>query len=180
MDNRQHSMKHNTHRLRRISTIADIITLGNESLTLFWRIIKPEVGTILYVKNNMYAGLRAPDNINFQALLDMQTNIWLRCSSITSRKISLLRQKELIITDPKLLAMNNKEASHIHQCINNLVSAQSKTKMKRLIHFDVYCGTGIKKIGLIGNDTCIRCLERETIKQLMIDCPYTQEILVDH
>jgi hypothetical protein len=76
-------MKHNTHRLRRISTIADIITLGNESLTLFWRIIKPEVGTILYVKNNMYAGLRAPDNINFQALLDMQTNIWLRCSSIT-------------------------------------------------------------------------------------------------
>jgi len=72
--------------------------------------------------------------------------------------------------------MNKKEASHIWQCINNLVSTQSKTKMLRLIHFDVYCGKIMKKIGLTGNDTCIRCLEKETIKHLMMDCPNTQEI----
>ena len=76
-------MEHNTHRLRRINTIGDIITLGNDSLTLFRRIIKPELGNILDVTSSIYAGLRTPDNVNLHTLLDMQTNIWLRCSSIT-------------------------------------------------------------------------------------------------
>jgi hypothetical protein len=76
-------MEHNTHRLRRINTIGDIITLGNDSLTLFRRIIKPELGNILDVTSNIYAGLRTPDNVKLHTLLDMQTIIWLRCSSIT-------------------------------------------------------------------------------------------------
>jgi hypothetical protein len=68
-------MEHKTHRLRKINTIDDKTTLRNDSLTLFRHIIKPELGTILDVTNNKNAGLRSPNNVNLQTLLDMHTNI---------------------------------------------------------------------------------------------------------
>ena len=77
-------MEHNTHRRRKINTIGDIIALRKDSLTLFRHIIKPELGTILDVTNNKNTGLRSPNNVNLQTLLDMHTNILLKCSSITS------------------------------------------------------------------------------------------------
>ena len=48
--------------------------------------------------------------------------------------------------------------------------------MLRLIHGDVYCGTRLKKFKLYEIDTCIRCFEKETIKHLLLECPYTQEM----
>ena len=48
--------------------------------------------------------------------------------------------------------------------------------MLQLIHEDVYCGTRLKKFKLSKIDTCIRCFEKETIKHLLLESPYTQEI----
>ncbi len=65
---------------------------------------------------------------------------------------------------------------HSTKKINKMRSTQNKTKMLRLIHGDVYCGTRLKKYKLSDHDTCIRCFEKETIKHLLTECPYTQEI----
>jgi hypothetical protein len=48
--------------------------------------------------------------------------------------------------------------------------------MLRLIHGDVYCGARLKKFKMSEIDTCIRCFEKETIKHLSVECPYTKEI----
>jgi hypothetical protein len=44
------------------------------------------------------------------------------------------------------------------------------------MHGDVYCGTRLKEFKLSEIDTCIRCFEKETIKHLLLECPYTQKI----
>ena len=81
-----------------------------------------------------------------------------------------------IITNTKLTVLMPDEATTFYKNINKLRSTQNKTKMLRLIHGDVYCGTRLKKYKLSEYDTCIRCFEKETIKHLLIECPYTQEI----
>jgi hypothetical protein len=81
-----------------------------------------------------------------------------------------------IITSTKLTVLMPDEATTFYKNINKLRSTQNKTKMLRLIHGDVYCGTRLKKYKLSEHDTCIRCFEKETIKHLLIECPYTQEI----
>ena len=43
------------------------------------------------------------------------------------------------------------------------------------MHGDVYCGTRLKEFKLT-EYTCIRCFEKETIKHLLLECPYTQEV----
>jgi hypothetical protein len=48
--------------------------------------------------------------------------------------------------------------------------------MLRLLHRDVYCGVRLKEFKLSDIDTCIRCFEKETIKHLLMECPYTQEV----
>jgi zinc-binding in reverse transcriptase len=68
------------------------------------------------------------------------------------------------------------EAATLYKNINKLRSTQNKTKMLRLMHGDVYCGTRLKKFKLSEIDTCIRCFEKETIKHLLLECPFTQEI----
>jgi hypothetical protein len=80
------------------------------------------------------------------------------------------------ITNTKLMVMAPDEATTLYKNINKLQSTQNKTKMLRQIHGDVYCGTRLKEFKLSEIDTCIRCFEKETIKHLLLQCPYTQEI----
>ncbi len=80
------------------------------------------------------------------------------------------------ITNAKLTALSRDEEATFYKNINKLRSTQNKTKMLWLIHGDVYCGTKLKKFKLSEIDTCIRCFENETIKHLLLECPYTQEI----
>jgi len=45
-----------------------------------------------------------------------------------------------------------------------------------MIHGDVYCGSRLLRFGLSTTDRCIRCFDCETIKHLLIECPYTKEV----
>jgi hypothetical protein len=140
------------------------------------RILKPELKEMLNITDNIYAGMPIPDKISHETIFDVNKNRWLRCSNISSRQIRLLIKSTEIITNTKLTALTQDEATTFYKKINKLRSTQNKTKMLRLIHGDVYCGTRIKKYKLSDHDTCIRCFEKETIKHLLMECPYTQEI----
>ena len=57
--------------------------------------------------------------------------------------------------------------------IEKLKNIPNKTKLLRLIHGDVYCGTRLVKFGLSDSDTCTRCFQPELIRHLLLECPYT-------
>ncbi len=50
--------------------------------------------------------------------------------------------------------------------------------MLRLIQGDDYCGKRLTKFKLSEIDTCIICFEKETIKHLLTECPYTHDVWV--
>jgi len=139
---------------------------------------------MLDIASNIYSGLPIPDKNNYQTILDRKKDRWLRGAAITSRQIRLLLREEELLTEPKLTTLMPDEATTLYKNISRLKSTQNKTKMLRLLHRDVYCGVRLKEFKLSDIDTCIRCFEKETIKHLLMECPYTQEIWstlgVDH
>jgi hypothetical protein len=175
-DNKHNSTELNILKLRRLTTIGEVIQRNNDSKNMLRRILKPELKEMLNITDNIYAGMPIPDKISHETIFDVNKNRWLRCSNISSRQIRLLIKSTEIITNTKLTALTQDEATTFYKKINKLRSTQNKTKMLRLIHGDVYCGTRIKKYKLSDHDTCIRCFEKETIKHLLMECPYTQEI----
>ncbi len=128
---------------------------------------------MLEITGNIYAGMPIPDRNIHQTLLDTKKDRWLRCSAITSKQIRLLIREAELITNTKITALTPDEAASLYKNINRLSSTQNKTKMLRLIHGDVYCGVRLKKFKMTDIDTCIRCFEKETIKHLLVECPYT-------
>ena len=113
---------------------------------------------------------------NYQTILDMKKGRWLRCSTITSKQIRLLIREAELITNTNIIIFTPGEAATLYKNINRLRSTQNKAKMLRLIHGDVYCGERLKKFKLSEIDTCIRCFEKETIKHLLTECPYTHDV----
>jgi hypothetical protein len=89
-NNRHNSIELNILRLRRMTTIGEVINLNNDSKNILRQIIKPELRDMLEITDNIYAGMHMPDKNNHQTLLDMKNDRWLRCSAITFRKIRLL------------------------------------------------------------------------------------------
>ena len=175
-DNRHNSIELNMLRLRRINTIGKIIELNNDSKTLLSRIIKPELRSMLEIIDNLYAGMPVPDRNNHPTILDANKNVWLRCSSLTSRHIRLLLKDTVVLNNTKLMTLTPIEATSYYKNVKKISSTQNRTKLMRLMHGDVYCGTRLKEFKLIEFDTCIRCFEKETIKHLLLECPYTQEV----
>jgi hypothetical protein len=175
-DNKHNSTELNILKLRRLTTIGEVIQRNNDSKNMLRRILKPELKEMLNITDNIYGGMPIADKISHETIFDVNKNRWLRCSNISSRQIRLLIKSTEIITNTKLTALTQDEATTFYKKINKLRSTQNKTKMLRLIHGDVYCGTRIKKYKLSDHDTCIRCFEKETIKHLLMECPYTQEI----
>jgi hypothetical protein len=131
---------------------------------------------MIEITDNSYAGMPIPDRSNHQTILDVNKNRWLRFSGITSRHIRLLIRETVVINNTKLITLTPSDATSFYKNINKLSSTQNKTKLLRLIHGDVYCGTRLKEFKLSEIDTCIRCFEKETIKHLLLECPYTQEV----
>jgi hypothetical protein len=175
-DNRHNSIEHNILRLRRITTIAEVIHLNNDRSNILRQIIKPELREMLEITDNIYAGMPIPHKNIHQTLLDMKKDRWLRCSATTSKQIRLLIREAELITNTKLTTLTPDEARALYKNINRPRSTQNKTKMLRLIHGDVYCGVRLKKFKMSEIDICIRCFEKETIKHLLVECPFTIEI----
>jgi len=88
-DNRHNSIELNILKLRRLITIGDVIHLNNDSKNIIPRFLKPELRETLEITDNIYAGMHIPDKNNYQTILDVNKNRWLRCSNITLRQIRL-------------------------------------------------------------------------------------------
>ena len=56
-DNRNNSIKLNILKLRRVTTIVNVIELNNDSKTLLGRIIKLELRDMLEITDSLYAGI---------------------------------------------------------------------------------------------------------------------------
>jgi hypothetical protein len=78
----------------------------------------------------------------------------------------LIREADLI-TDTKLIIFMPDDAVTLYKNINRLSSTQNKTIMLRIIHGEIYCGERLKKFKMSEIHRCIRCFEKETIKDCM-------------
>jgi len=95
--------------------------------------------------------------------------------TVTSKLFRLLLKDVEQITKTKLTLFTPDEAKSMYKNTNRIRSTQNKTKVLRLFQGDVYCGERLKMFGISEIDTCIRCFEKETIKQLLMECLCMQD-----
>ena len=60
--------------------------------------------------------------------------------------------------------------------IKKLSSTKHKNILLRAAHGEVYSKEKLARFGLVGDDTCYRCGEREDLKHKLIECPYVERI----
>jgi hypothetical protein len=94
-------------------------------------------------------------------------------SSSTTRNIIFKRNT---IMHTKTCQLEIGEAQSLYKKITKIRSVALRTKILRLIHRDIFCGTKLVRAGLSEIDTCIRCFETETPEHLLIHCPYSQNV----
>jgi hypothetical protein len=107
---------------------------------------------------------------------DGMRKCWQRVENMTSGQIRATCSTSSCITNTKLMNMNLQQAAVLYGKITKLRNVPNKTKILRLLHGDVYCGSRLYQFGLSTTDRCIRCFECETIKHLLLECPYTKEV----
>jgi hypothetical protein len=95
---------------------------------------------------------------------------------MSSKNIRENTTPDACIEITKLFSSTADIVQPLYTKIEKLKNIPNKTKLLRLIHGDVYCGTRLLKFGLSDNDTCIRCFQPETICHLLIECPYTTRV----
>jgi len=115
-------------------------------------------------------------NHNPPYIYDTKGNRWLRVTSLTSKRIRELTNNEKCITRTKLMNLDENQANRLYGKLAKLRSIPNRTKMYRLLWGDVYCGSRAYRFGLTETDRCIRCFGEETIRHLLLECPYTKEV----
>jgi hypothetical protein len=111
-------------------------------------------------------------------MYDFTNSKWLPLNITTSLMIRQVLYPESLIVNPKLFNINitDEHASKLYSKIHKIGSLINRTKLLRLIHGDVYCGSRTYRFGLTDSDRCIRCFAEETINHLLLVCPYTTEV----
>ncbi len=107
---------------------------------------------------------------------DNESNKWSNLAIARSSDIRKLLHKDIVINQTKLNTFGINDATLLYKKILKINSVSLRTKILRLIHGDVYCGTRLVKFGMSEFDTCIRCFMPETIDHLLRHCPYSSEI----
>jgi hypothetical protein len=123
-----------------------------------------------------YIGRDLPDIEAGVHIYNTAAKHWHKVAQLTSRQIRLILWHEKCITVTKLLNQTEDSANLLYSKLVKLRNVPNKTKILRLIHGDVYCGTRLYKFGLAESDRCIRCFEAETIQHLLYECPYSREV----
>jgi hypothetical protein len=99
-----------------------VINLNNDNKNILSGIIKPKLKAMLDTKDNIYAGMPKPNNINHKTILDMNRNKWLRCLTITSKQFRLLLKEGEQITNTKLTLLIPHEAKSMYKNTNRIRS----------------------------------------------------------
>jgi hypothetical protein len=104
------------------------------------------------------------------------TGLWVPLNIAPSSVIRQIQYPENLIVSPKLFDMTEDHASNLYSKIHKIGSLTNRTKLIRLLHGDVYCGSRTYRFGLTDTDRCIRCFVEETINHLLLECPYIIEV----
>ncbi len=172
---RRNSIEYNMLRARRYVTVGDVIKGTNGSVQLLSRIVLPALRELLMILDNEYREQPLPDrDVANVHVYDKDTAQWLNVSMVGSSITRKFLNKSQCILNTKLADFTVDEAIKLYRSINKLINVQNKTKMYRLLHGDVYCGSRLVHFGLSNIDTCIRCFETETIQHLLTECPYSR------
>jgi hypothetical protein len=140
------------------------------------RICNIELKQHLVMLVRLYAGQELPDQDVRQYLYNNTAGSWLRTESLSNRAIRELIEGGKCILNTKLTQLQESEAPALFAKIAKIRNVPNKTKLLRLMHGDVYCGVRRKKFQMTDNDSCGRCFQPETIKHLLLECPYSQQV----
>jgi len=153
------------------------ILFDDAALGLLTRICHEEVRPHVLKLAQLRAQVVAPpDGPNQPYLYDTAGHCWLKLTSLTSKQIRELSNKEACLGVTKLLNLDEVQARALYSKISRLRSIPNRSKLYRLIHGDVYCGSMAFRFGLTESDRCIRCFEEETLRHLLLECPYSREV----
>jgi hypothetical protein len=165
-----------TFRRRGIITISDAITANDDSFDLLLTIINPNLTRhVIEIRaSGLDSTILGPSDVRYVYCHERLSSV--NMLSLTSKQIRLVTNPTRHLNRTKLLDVTEEQAVTFYHKIKLISSVQNRTKMLRLIHGDVYCGSRLKKFKLTDNDRCIRCFEEETILHLLIMCPYTKQV----
>ena len=124
---------------------------------------------------NLILGGGSKIQIDTKFILPTKSKILLS-NKISSKLIRNLNNPQQIISPKILENTDNDGLSKLGKSINSLTNTKLKSIILRAIHGDIYCGTRLKKFGMTDTEECPRCGSPETIKHLLLECPYVKHI----
>ncbi len=170
--NMTRSIEYNMLRARGRHKVGEVLPNAGE-VAVLQRIVLPNVRPILAMLAAEYSGIPIPDEEEITRIYDADRATWLTPSIVSSSNIHRFLNRKSCITQFKVGEIEEMDALPLLGKINKLVSIQNRTKLLRLLHGDVYCGTRLVKMGLSNLATCVRCFADETILHLLMECPYS-------
>jgi hypothetical protein len=176
LKNKRRSRELATLTHRGIVFVQNAILSRDDSMTLLSSILSPTMNVHVTTIYNIYRHTPLPDYNNVIYLYDYNRMSMIRASQLSSRNIRQIIEPTHYLNITKLLNLSVDDSVTVFKKVSVIKSIQSKNKMLRLMHGDVYCGARLKRFNLSDNDRCIRCFEEETIQHLLLECPYTLDI----
>jgi hypothetical protein len=160
-----------------VNSIHDALETGNQAIDILTQICEPQIRPILIALQGLPHidhGGQMPINLH---IYNSTFRKWENVATKKSSSIRRLLYEETVLPQTKMLEFENTEvALSLFKKIKGIKSMPLKTKMLRLIHGDIYCGTRLVRFHLSEMDTCIRCFAQETREHLITQCPYTKQI----
>jgi hypothetical protein len=174
--NRRNSIEMISLRRAGIDSIMNLSNGGLHNINAFLRVCNPRLRNLIRAVTSLPPDFRIidPDPIKNCHIYLQTINKWQHLILLTSKNIRSLIFTKHVITNTKLANLAPEQAISIYSKLNRINSVQLKTKMLRMLHGDVFCGTKLAKFGL--SDRCIRCFSKGTLTHLLFECPFTLEI----
>jgi hypothetical protein len=157
-------------------SVGQLVNLDGIALGLLLRICYREIRRHIIMLADLYAGVPLPEAQEPLYLYSYTNTTWRRLAALSTKSIREAMRNETCLTNTKLFAADADRASKLYHKIDKIRNVPNKTKMIRLVHGDVYCGTRRKKFKMTENDLCMRCFQQETIRHLLLECSYTKQV----
>ena len=95
---------------------------------------------------------------------------------LTSKMIRRSSSPNVPIIAKMLAGVSESGLKRLGANIKRLTNIKLKSILLRVIHGDVYCGTRLKKFGMLDTENCPRCGQPEDINHQIFDCQYTRTL----
>ena len=100
-----------------------------------------------------------------------------KLSSLSSKEFRTSRSQKKPIEDLKIgIKLTTQESLTWALKLSRLTSTRHKNTLLKVAHGEVYTKAKLFRFGLVGDDTCPRCDETESLKHKIVDCHYAKRI----